>query len=165
MEAKFEVKMTQKVMYNFLLNHTYRSAAGVVGLLFGLSAFVLCIVTFGNVPVWQSILYLLFGIWFFLYLPLNLYLRSGKQVKANPVFQKPICYVVNDNGIATMQGDKNALIEWKDLLKVRETKISLLVYTGKRYSFVLPKESMGEQYAKVTELIEKHMDPKKVKLK
>ena len=30
MEAKFEVKMTQKVMYNFLLNHTYRSAAGVV---------------------------------------------------------------------------------------------------------------------------------------
>ena len=98
MEAKFEVKMTQKVMYNFLLNHTYRSAAGVVGLLFGLSAFVLCIVTFGNVPVWQSILYLLFGIWFFLYLPLNLYLRSKKQVKGNPVFQKPICYVVNDNG-------------------------------------------------------------------
>ena len=67
--------------------------------------------------------------------------------------------------ISTMQGDKNALIEWEDLLKVRETKISLLVYTGKRYSFVLPKESMGEQYAKVTELIEKHMDPKKVKLK
>ena len=38
MEVKFEVKMTQKVMYNFLMNHTYRSMTGISGVLFGVAA-------------------------------------------------------------------------------------------------------------------------------
>ena len=162
---RFEVKMTQKIMYNFLMNHTYRSLSGIMGILFGIAAFVIMGVTYGDVPSWQSGVYLLFGVWFLLYLPVSLFTRSAKQVKLNPVFKKPINYVIGDGGITTMQDEKQALIQWEDMLKVTETKMSLLAYTGKRYSFVLPKECMGDQYEAVVKMIRRHMDPGKVKIK
>lgn len=165
MQAKFEVTMTQKIMYNFLMSHTYRSPAGVIGILFGLGAFVICGVTFGSTSTSMSILYMLFGVWFLFYTPVNLYLRAAKQIKANPAFKKPIGYLINGEGITTMQDDKQALIAWSDLVKVRETKLSILIYTGARYSFVLPRESMGEQYETVVTLMKEHIDPRFIKLK
>lgn len=165
MEVKFEVKMTQKIMYNFLMTHTYRSAAGILGTLFGVSALVLAGVTYGNVSGTMTILYALFGVWFLAYTPYHIYIRSKKQVLTNPFFKKPITYLFNEEGIITMQGDQQALINWKDLLRVTETKISLLIYTGKRYSFVLPKESMADQYETVLEMIKTHVDNKKIKIK
>lgn len=165
MEAKFEVKMTRKIMYNFLMNHTYRSFTGVIGILFGLSAIAMGVMSMGQAEVWQTCLYLFFGIWFLLYLPVSLYSRAGRQVKTNPTFKSPIGYTINDRGISTNQGDRHAHIAWTDMQKVTETKLSLLAYTGKRYSFVLPKESMGSQYDTVVKLMKKNMDPKKVKVK
>ena len=165
MEVKFEVKMTQKVMYNFLMNHTYRSMTGISGVLFGVAALAILGVTYGNVPTWQSGAYLLFGVWFLLYLPVSLYTRAAKQVKLNPAFKKPITYIINEEGVTTMQEDKKAVIAWEDMMKVTETKLSLLAYTGKRYSFVLPKECMGGQYEDVVKMIREHMEPPPVKTK
>ncbi|WP_394925798.1 YcxB family protein [uncultured Robinsoniella sp.] len=165
MEVKFDVKMTQKIMYNFLLSHTYKSFSGVFGVLFGAAALAVFAMTFEKVESWQSILYLVFGIWFILYLPITLYLKSVKQVKLNPVFKKPITYILNDEGIQTIQDDQNAELKWEDLVKVTETKLSLLVYTGKRYSFVFPKESIGEQYDELLKLIQGHVDAGKIKIK
>ena len=165
MEVKFDVKMTQKIMFDFMMNHTYKSLTGVMGILFGISAFVIFAVTLGHTESFMSVLYLVFGIWFLLYLPVNLYLRSSKQVKSNPAFKKPLHYTISEVGITTEQGDQKAEMKWEDLLKVTETKLSLLVYTGKRYSFVLPKEAIGAQYEEVTGLIKKHMPAEKVKIK
>lgn len=165
MEVKFDVKMTQKIMYNFLMHHTYKSIAGIAGVLFGIGAFVIMGTTWGKVAEWQSMVYLLFGFWFLLYQPVSLYTKAAKQVKLNPTFKKPITYIIRDEGITTMQGDKEAQIAWEDMLKVTETKLSLLAYTGKRYSFVLPKECMGEQYETAVKIIREHMDANRVKIK
>lgn len=165
MEVKFDVKMTQKIMYDFLMNHTYKNISGIAGVLFGLAAFVIMAVTWGNVPEWQSAAYLLFGIWFLLYQPVSLYMKAAKQMKLNPAFKKPITYIISEEGITTMQEDKQAQIAWEDMQRVTETKRSLLAYTGKRYSFVLPKECMGEQYETVVEMIRSHMDANRVKIK
>lgn len=103
MEVKFEVKMTPQIMYNFMLNHTYKSLTGVLGVLFGIASFILFGITLGKTTSIFSILYLLFGIWFILYLPVSLYMRSKRQVKNNAVFQKPITYVLNEKGIQIIQ--------------------------------------------------------------
>ena len=86
-EVKFEVKMTQKLMYNFLMNHTYRSFGGVLGVLFGVSSLVMFFGSLGKTDPSFSLLYLIFGLWFMLYLPINLYIRAGRQVKRNAVFK------------------------------------------------------------------------------
>lgn len=165
MEVTFDVKMTPKIMYDFLMNHTYKSPTGVLGVLFGLFAFVILGVTWGKAEGWQSILYGLFGFWFILYLPVNLYLRSARQVKMNPTFQKPITYTVTQEGITTSQEKQKATMKWEDMMVVKETKKSILVYTGKRSCVVLPKESMGEKYQDVVALIRRCMEPGKVKIK
>ncbi|MDO5424753.1 MAG: YcxB family protein [Eubacteriales bacterium] len=164
MEIKFDVKMTQKAMFDFMLRHAYSGASGFVGTFFGISAFVVAVVTFGDVQTWQTILYAAFGVWFIFYLPVSLYFRSVKQVKLNPVFKNPLSYILTEEGIRTIQGDKQADVEWDSLYKVRETKHNLLVYTAKRYAFVWPKESMGDQYPEIVKMIRAHAAAEKVKL-
>lgn len=163
-EARFEVKMTQKYMYDFLLNHTYRSMSGIMSSVFALGAFVLCAVTFGDVPAWQSAAYGVFGAWFAVYLPVSLYMRAGKQVKMNPAFKKPIFYQMDKEGIVIRQDEKEVRIGWEDIMKIVETKRSLLIYTGMRYSFIWPKECMGEERYRIVERqILKNVDLEKIK--
>lgn len=164
MEVKFEVKMTPKIMYNFNVNHTYRSLGGILGVVFGLVSFVMFFATLGEVSQSFSILYLLFGVWFVLYLPANLYVRSGSQVKNNPAFKKPITYVVSDSGICIMQDSQKAECKWDSILKVCKTGKSILVYSGRRNAFIFPKEAIGEQYDALVKVIRKNMPTKKVKL-
>ena len=164
MSAKFDVKMNQKVMYNFLMHHTYRTFAGFFSTAVGIGILVLFFATLGKEDVSRSIVYGIFGTWFLIYLPVSLYTKAARQVKLNPVYKKPLTYIVDETGITTTQEDQKAQVAWENLLKVRETKLSLLVYTGKTYCFVLPKEAMGENYRTVKALIRGKMDPKKVKM-
>lgn len=41
---------------------------------------------------------------------------------------------------------------------------NVLIYSGKRNAFVLPKEAIGEQYDTLVTLLQKNMPKKKVKL-
>lgn len=53
---------------------------------------------------------------------------------------------MNDEGIEIVQGEEKAQCGWKNILKVCSSKKNVLIYSGKRNAFVLPKEAIGEQY-------------------
>ena len=48
--------------------------------------------------------------------------------------------------------------------KLCSSKKNVLIYSGKRNAFVLPKEAIGEQYDTLVTLVQKNMPKKKVKL-
>ncbi len=164
MSAEFEVKMTPKILFDFQLFHTYHSFSGIFSILFGIGTLILTIATFGKVSVSMTAVYLLFTVYLLPLQPVLLYFRAAKQAKLNPVFQKPLAYVINDEGITSAQNDSEAHISWEQILKVKETNYSLLLYTGKRYCSVLPKESMGSQLAVVVKLIRKHLKTEQIKV-
>ena len=164
MEAKFEVKMTPKIMYDFMMYHTYRSMSGILGVILGIAAFVMFGVTLGKTDLSYSIVYLLFGVWFILYLPVSLYTKSKRQVEKSEVFKKPVTYLLNDEGIRIIQDEENAQCAWENIRKVCRTGKSILIYSGKRNAFVLPKEAIGEQYDTLVTIVQKNMPKKKVKL-
>lgn len=164
MKATFDVKMTPKIMYNFLMHHTYTSAAGFFSTIVGIGILVLFFMTLGDEDAGKSAIYGIFGVWFLIYLPVSLYMKAAKQVKLNPVYKNPLTYTTDEQGITTTQGEAKAEVKWEDVMKVRETKLSLLIYTGKSYCFVLPKEAMGEQGRIVKELIRKKVKPGRVKI-
>jgi len=165
MSAKFEVKMTQKILYDFWMNHTYRSFSGWFSIIFGIAVIVLAFVTHDTVQPYMTAVYVVFGLYFLAFQPVSLYLRAASQVKQNPMFREKLLYEVNDEGITTTQNDQQAKIKWEQILKVTETGRSYLLYTGKRNSFVLPMESMGDKQPVVEALIRKHMKPEQVKIK
>lgn len=78
MEVKIEVKMTPKIMYDFMMYHTYRSFSGIFGIILGIAAFVMFGTTLGKTDLSYSIVYCLFGVWFIVYLPVSLYTKSKK---------------------------------------------------------------------------------------
>ena len=91
MKAKFEIRMTNQDMYNFLMYHSYHGFTGIFSIAAGialLAYFFWCAGTGRE----NSFLYPLFGVLFLVYQPWTLFISSAKQVSSNPVFQKPIGY-------------------------------------------------------------------------
>lgn len=165
MSASFDVKMTKKILYDFLMTHTYRSFAGWFSILIGLAGIALTITSVGKTEWTIILVYGIFSLYFLFYQPIALYMKAVKQVKLNPMYKEALHYIVNDEGITSSQKDQSVLIEWADIQKVAESKYSFLLYTGKMSSFVLPRESMGAQITIVEGLIKKHVPADRVKIK
>ena len=164
MSVKFQVKMSRKALFDFLLNHTYRSFGGWISVIIGIVVLIAAIVTFGDVSASTSAVYFFFAAYFLPLQPALLYFRAAKQMKLNPVYKEPLYYVLDDEGITSRQKKEKSQIGWDQIVKVTETRCSLLLYTGKRYSFILPKEDIGNQLPKVKELIKKHLKAEQVKI-
>ncbi len=164
MKVKFDVKMNQKTMYNFLMHHTYHTPAGYFATAVGIGILALFFATLGKEDAGKSVVYGIFGFWFLVYLPVSLYLKAARQVKLNPVYQKPLTYLIDETGITTSQGEQQDHVDWDQLVKIRETRLSLLIYTGKTYCFVLPKEAMGSNCQAVKDLIRAKVKAGRVKI-
>lgn len=165
MSAKFDVKMNKRILFDFLMTHTYRSFAGWFSVVIGVLGIAMTVTSFGRARMTMTLVYAAFSLYFLFYQPIALYLKAVKQMKMNPMYKEPMHYEVNDEGITTTQNEQTAQITWDKVIKVTESKYSYLLYTGRIYSFVLPKESMGMQITIVESLIKKHLAAGQVKIK
>lgn len=164
MNIKFEVKMTQKIMYNFLLHHAYNSISVLITNVFGVLAAVLG-VTMLSEDAGKGIMYLLLGVVVIAYTPLSLYLSAKKQIKLSPVFKEAITYTFTEEGLTSSQNQTTTEAPWNTMVKAVSTSKSIIIYTGRNRATILPKEAMGEQYENVLQMISTHMEPSKVKIK
>ncbi len=155
---ELDVKIEAGDLYDYMLRHTYSSAAGVVGSTFGALFILLAVGT-------QRWAFLAFGLILLLYLPWTLFLRSRKQVLSNPSFQKPLHYVLDDSGITISQEEESVQYLWEDLYKAVSTGRSIIVYTSRINATIFPKRQMEEKRAAVMEMISTHMPPDKVKIR
>lgn len=165
MSIKIEVKMTVAAMYNFMLYHAYTRFSGIFGVVFGIVSGVFGFRFINGGDYQRAFLFFFFCAIFIVGNPIMLYQKSRKQVKKTPMFQKPICYELNEEGIITSQGDAKTEVAWPDILKVVSTNASLIVYVTRMRAFILPKADLGEQYAAAVQLISTHMSPEKVKIR
>lgn len=164
MKSEFEIRITTGSMYRFLMYHTYHGFSGIFGTAAGIGILVLYFVMRGTGSS-QSWMYLLFGILFLVYQPWTLFNRAVKQAKLNPVFKKPLHYLVSDDGIRVMQEEAVNEITWDSIVKVRETGQSILVYTSARNAFIWVKSQMGEEEGTVRRLLTAHVPEKTLRLK
>lgn len=152
MKAKFEIKMTNQDMYNFLMYHSYHGFTGIFSIVAGivlLGYFFWCMGTGRD----SSFLYPLFGILFLVYQPWTLFISSAKQVTSNPVFQKPIVYEISENGITVSQDGETNEIGWDGVCRIREDKRSIFVYTGAKNACIWPKKQLGNQITEVKKIL------------
>ena len=93
--------------------------------------------------------------------PLHLKARAAEQVMRSPMFQKPISYELNEEGIRISQDEQSVLNEWGDFRKAVSTGQSVIIYVTKVRALIFPRESLGEQYAAAVQMISTHMPAKK----
>lgn len=165
MSVKFEVKMTEKYMYDFMLYHNYTHASGLLGTVAG----VLCLIVFGKGiaggDVQSSVVWLFCAIIFLVLNPQAMRNKARMQVKSTPMFQNPLEYEFTEEGIVVRQEEAEAVSKWEDITKAVSTQRSVILYLGRVRAMILPKECMGEQYEEALQMIHTHIPPKKVKIR
>lgn len=157
MSLEFDVKVTAKMLYDFLLHHTYNSPSGILGTVVG----ALGIVVFG---MNRQPIYLIMGIILIAYLPVTLWTRAQKQA-LNPVFKEPVHYKMTEEGLEVSQGETVQLMKWEDMHKACSTGRSILLYTNPVSACVFPRKELDEQILDIIEFISTHMPAKKVQIR
>ncbi|MFA9377702.1 MAG: YcxB family protein [Lachnotalea sp.] len=164
-EIKVEVKINAGDMYNFFMYHTYTRASGILSAFFGVAMFGLMAYTYGQVAASQSIIYMLFAIFFLVFNPINFYARAQKQVRTIPTFKEPIFYTLSNEGITTEQNNESATIKWSEVRKVVSSGRSIIIYVSKVRANILPKKAIGDNYNALLGVLEKNLEPSKIKIK
>lgn len=165
MSVKFEVKMTDKIMYDFLLHHNYSSLSGLLSAAIGCFAFGFGIhdAVAGD-AVWAMPMF--FVAFVALILPLfSMRTKAKVQVKSSPMFKKPLEYELNEEGVVVRQDEQQVLNKWDDFTKAVSTNRSVILYLSRMRAIIFPKQCMGAQYEEVMQMIHTHIPPKKVKIR
>lgn len=158
MEVEFEVKMTSKVLYDYLLHHMYTSLTGIFGTMVG-------ILLVANFILNHSMVSLILGLVIIAYLPWTLFLKSKQQMLNTPAFQKPLHYKMTDAGVEVSQGDEMQLQKWETMVKAISTRGSIILYTSKVNASIFPRKDLQELTPNVIEMLSTHMPPNKLKIK
>ncbi|MCI8484100.1 MAG: YcxB family protein [Lachnospiraceae bacterium] len=164
MSAEFEVTITDKDMYRFNLYHAYHGFQGILATLVGIWVLIMAGITFGKVELMYTILYVVLGIVFLIYVPGNLYLRSKKQIRSSEVLKQALRYRIDDAGIHVFQGEESADLEWKQIYKMVSTKSNLLIYSSRVNAYVIPREALKGQYETVVALAMNHLESYRLRL-
>lgn len=155
---EFDVNINAKVLYDYMLRHTYSGLQGIMGTMIGC---LLIMMFLSN----QSIMYLIFGIIVIAYIPVSLFLSSNRQAMSVEAFKKPLHYRLLEEGIEVSQGDIVELQAWDGMIKAVATGKSIIIYTSRTKAAIFPRADLGTDTVNVIEIISTHMDPNKVKIK
>lgn len=158
MELEFDVKVDSKVLYDYMLHHTYGSFQGLMGTAVG----ALMLVGFA---VTGYVIWLIAGVILLAYVPWSLFLKSKQQMLNTPAFQKPLHYRMTDEGVEISQGEAKEFQKWEDMFKATSTGKSIILYTSRFNASIFPRKDLKEKEVAVIEMISKHMPPAKVKIK
>ena len=129
MAVKFEVQMTKSAMFDFLLYASYTSLTGILNVIIGFVTLGVGINKIVQGDISSSMIFFMFATVFLIGNPINIKVRASEQVLRTPMFQKPLCYELTEEGVLVSQDDQSASNKWEDFRKVVETKKSVIMYT------------------------------------
>lgn len=152
MEIKFDVDISVKDMYKFLLNNTYRKLTGIIWIMFSLLVIVITVYTWGEVELLHSLLMILLASLYTVINPVILYCKARKQVRSNQSFNGTLSYTVDDRGIKVTQKDEEASSGWDEIWKIVRYGNQVVVYITTVRAFVWPIDSIGDGYASLVKL-------------
>lgn len=158
--VEFDISMNASVLYDYMIQHAYSGALT----LFGTCAGALGILLFLSKGM-DNIAYLIFGLALVLFIPVTKFMESRQLMAMNPVYKKPIHYVIDNNGITVSQGDVSTTAKWSQCTKAISTKQSIAVYTGKNNACIFPRKQLGDKLSPLIAALAENMDPKKVKIR
>lgn len=165
MTVKFEVKMTDQAMYDFLLYHNYTHASGLLGAMLGVVCLGLAINNGINGQISSACILGLMAFIMICMEPINLKQTAKRQVKTTEMFQEPLRYEMTEEGLTVEQNGQSETNSWDNFMKVVSTNKSIIMYVTRVRAIILPKESLGSDYIQAVKMISTHMPAKKVKIR
>ena len=144
MRYEFDFQMDEKTLSDFYMSYNMSGISGFIWPILGALAIVIAILSGGTTPIIYRLLYVVFGVLFIFYIPWDLKRKAKKQIEKNPVYAQPIHYVLDEEGVTTIQGENSATLEWKHFSKMKRTKKSIILYMRNRNACVVPTDVFGD---------------------
>lgn len=144
MRYEFDFQMDEKTLGDFYTSHNMGGSSGLLWPILGVFAIVLAIISGDTTPFAYRIVYVLFGLMFIFYIPFDLKRKAKKQVKTNPVYAQPIHYILDEDGVTTIQGENEARVTWDKFSKIKLTKKSMFLYMRNKNACVLSLDVFGK---------------------
>ena len=155
-EVTIQVKVTVMDMYSFLMHHSYSGIQGILNLFISGGAIVLLLCGVGKGNMLAMTALVLAAALFTVINPINLLLKSIKQVVLLPTFRKPLSYTFGEEGILVRQEEAEMLTGWNEVVRVVENRRSILVYMSAVRAYILPKKQYAGQVEAVKKQLKKH---------
>lgn len=155
---KFDVKMTTPVMYDYMMYHTITGIQFWMAEAIGIMLIVMFCVN-------HNLLYIIAGLAVLVYLPIERYIQAGKQVALNPVFKETLHYSLDAEKMTIDVLDEHMEAQWEQVVKVRSTRKSLILYTNRVTATIFPREALGADYDKAVELIRNGVPSDRIKIR
>lgn len=165
MKIEFDIQLRPADMYRYNLYHAYTSASGYLAIFMAAIAFAAAVKSWGQVIVPYTILYVALGIVLLAYMPVTLYVRSRQQVLSSPVFCEALHYTIDENGITTSQGEASSTLAWNQVYRIVSTKHNILICMNPRNAFIIPRAQAAQEYGKIREAAQAHLEKYRVKMK
>ena len=153
MKYEFDFQMDEKTLTDFYMSYNMGGFSGFVWPIIGVIAIVIAILSKDATPMTYRLLYVIFGLLFIFYIPLDLKKKAKKQLKTNPYYAQPIHYILNEEGVTTTQGENEATVEWKNFSRMKLTKKSMILYMRNRNACVFSLSVFGDDLEKAKEWI------------
>ena len=142
MRYEFDFHMDENTLGDFYKSH---NTGGFLWPMIGVFAIGLAIISGGTTPISYRLLYVLFGLLFIFYIPFDLKRKAKKQVKTNPYYAQPIHYILDEEGVTTIQGENEAKVTWDKFSKVKLTKKSMFLYMRNKNACVFSLNVFGKE--------------------
>ena len=144
MRYEFDFQMDEKTLGDFYTSHNMGGISGYLWPMLGGLAIVMAFLAGNTTPILYRIIYVLFGVMFVFYIPFDLKRKAKKQVATNPVYSQPIHYILDEEGVKTIQGEKEAKLAWDKFTKVKLTKHSMFLYMRNKNACVISTDVFGK---------------------
>ena len=142
MRYEFDFQMDENTLGDFYKSH---NTGGFLWPMIGVFAIGLAIISGGTTPISYRLLYVLFGLLFIFYIPFDLKRKAKKQVQTNPIYAQPIHYILDEEGVTTIQGENEAKVTWDKFSKVKLTKKSMFLYMRNKNACVFSLNVFGKE--------------------
>ncbi|NCD03323.1 MAG: YcxB family protein [Clostridia bacterium] len=163
-QASFDIKTGAKEIFSFLMEYSYTTPSGLVGLAISIGAGIWLITHIGSMGRNDLAFFLIIFSLYTVVNPVMLWFKAKKQAASSGYFSKPLHYELSEKGIMIRADKKQTRLKWPAVVKVKEYGNLIVVYMSKVNAFIWSKEQMGDS-DEVKRIISSHVDGKRLKFK
>lgn len=166
MNINLHIKLTAKDLYKFNLRQVYRGLQGILSIILPALLVANAIISYGRVDIKTTVIYVVLGIVFLVYIPISLWLRVNKLIKdESNVLSGVLEYAFSEEGLKVAAGEESVFLEWERIHYVVRTGGLLLIFTNRIHAYVLPVEQIGENYDRLVGLMRTKLEKHRIKIK
>ena len=165
MKITFDINLNSGHLFRFYMYQAYTGMQGIVSVILCILGFIMAGISAKSGHMANTMMYLVFGLVFLLYVPGALYMRSKSNLKKNQVFGNTLHFDISEEGIRVSQNGDSGELMWDQIYKMITVKNLILIYTNRVNAYILPIEQIGRQYSNLRKLAMEQLEKCRVRMR